>query len=343
MEAQGDLSLTVTTPAIHALDRVKFHPRFGSVATTLAQQAREAVVKANRGSARQPWWTPYGDAGRPSGAATALAVLALAGGSEKQRELARGGIGWLLNNPSEWVDRTETDMSVEDRAWQMMSFSLGMRAVLHPCAKESPTKAIYQRAIQYWDELWIDKAGAWSHHPGATPSTTGSFGVIVAARAVKRALPFDPASHLKIGPPARRSSGPRTLPRPRLTIRLTPSLQFVQIENQQGSTVVDTTIKGPAQWRVFETVALHHLKTADANDQLAQTISLTELAEKVGSSQEACARALARVNALLSKQADQNHNQFLPSLIEDIKPAGSLGGRYGLDEVDVVLLEDESS
>lgn len=340
MEPSGKFSFTVTMPAVHALDRLAFHPEYGKLSSTLAAHGRRAVVRENRGSDKRPWWTPYDEGAPPNGAATAMAVLTLAGGNDAERELARGGITWLLNNPHEWVNRTETDMLVEDRSWQMLSFSLGLRAVLHPCAKEAPTAAIYRSAVQYWDELWVEKAGAWSHHPGGIPSTTGSFGVVVAVRALRRAIPFDPAKALDIKIAGSRSASRKLLPRPPLTLTLWRSKKHIHIANQQGNTVAEGSIKGPAQWRVLELVARQHLRGSAANDQRTQTISLSQLSKEAGSKPEACAKAIDRLNKLLSKRADQNHHQFLPSLIEDISPSGSKGVHYGFDEVDVVVLDD---
>lgn len=340
MQPDGGFSFTVSMPAIHSLDRLSFHPEYGKLATVLAQDGRNAVVRDNRGSKTRPWWTPYGESAPPNGAATAMAVLTLAGGNDAQRELARGGIAWLLNNPSEWVDRTETDMSVDDRSWQMLSFSLGLRAVLHPCAKERPSESLYRSAIRYWEELWVDDAGAWSHHPGGIPSTTGSFGVIVAARALKRAFPFDPMKHLNVRLGSKRAARKQLLPRPPLTVTLTRSEKQVHIVNQHGNTMFEGTIRGPAQWQVLELVSLQHLRGSEANDQLAQTIPLEQLASEAKSNPEACAKAIGRLNKFLTRRADQNHSQFLPALIEDISPSGSSGPRYGLDEVNVVVLDD---
>src|SRR5829696_6752039 len=66
----GDFSFTVTMPAVHALDRLAFLPEYGKAASMLREQARRRVVGENRGTAAHPWWTPYGEGGQPSGAAT---------------------------------------------------------------------------------------------------------------------------------------------------------------------------------------------------------------------------------------------------------------------------------
>jgi hypothetical protein len=337
-EREEALSFTVTMPAVHALDRLVFHPEWGDVAGVLAARARENVVKHNRGSKNSPWWTPYGMGAKPSGAATAMAVLILAGGSDEQRSLARGGIQWLLNNPNEWVNHTETDMGMGDRLWQMMSFSLGLRAVLHPCAKESPSMSVFEAAVQYWDDLWVEEIGAWSHHPGNVPSTTGSFGVIVAYRALKRAFEFDPATHLRVKVRKKRSGG-GPQPRPPLTVRLSRGRRRVSIVNQLGATVVDQEVRGPSQWKVLEFVALRHHEAMGSKDQRRQTVTIDELVTVCGSSPEACVRAIKRVNQLLTKAAERNHGQFLPALIEDMKPRGALVG-YGFDEVDLIEFDD---
>ena len=332
----GELSLTTTMPAVHAFDRLAFHPEYGKVATVLAKQGRRAVVMANRGTKKAPWWTIHGDGGRPSGAATAMAILTLAGGSNSDRELARGGIAWLLSNPDHWIDRWEEDTQIEDRPWHMMSFSLGLRAVLHPCADEEPSPDLLRGAISYWDELWVEKQGAWAQYPGGVASTTGSFGVVVAARALKRAFPFDPAKAFDVTAGARRRSSKPSLPRPRVTVTLRAASKGVRIVNLQGTTIVDCEISGPIQWQVLELIARNHLAARESNDQADQTILLSEIASKLENSAEAAAKAIDRLNGSLTKAARQNR-YFLPALIEDISPPRSKGRRYGLDEADVTI------
>jgi hypothetical protein len=337
----GNFSLTVTTPAVHALDRLAFLPtEWGKAADTMRKEARLRVMRERRGSKKSPWWTPYGDRGKPSGAATAMAVLTLAGGGEPERDLARNAIGWLLKHPEEWVNHCESDTFVEDRSWQMLSFSLGLRAVLHPCAKESPDTEILRAAIEHWDDLWIEEANAWTHIPGAVPNTTGSFGVIVAARALKRAFDFDPATHM-LGARSKKAKRSKRipLPRPPLTVTLNPSGQRIHVVNQMGETMVKTKVKGPKQWLILEQVARRHLEGQATNDQSRQTISLTEL-KAHSPSAEAVTKAIDRVNALLSEVATKKYNQHLPSLIEDITPSGGEPG-FGFDRVDSVVFCDD--
>jgi len=342
VERGGDFSLTVSMPCVHALDRLAYHPRYGAVAELLRSQARQRVVRERRGAKALPWWTPYGDQGKPSGAATAMAVLTLAGGNNEERALARNGITWLLGNPQEWVDRCETDTNIDNRSWQMLSFSLAMRAVLHPCAKESPSKPILRSAVQHWDDLWVDTAGAWTHIPGDIPTTTGSFGVVVAARALKRSFEFDPATHLQVASRMKRSKR-RSHPRPPLSFTLYRSTQCIHIVNQRGDTVVKTKLKGQTQWRCLELIAKRHIEGATSNDQSRQTITLAELAKACENSAEACARAIHRLNSRLSREADKNNNRFLQTLIEDIDPSDGGERGVGFDEVECVVIEDAPS
>ena len=337
----GDFSLTVTMPAVHALDRLAFHPDWGKAADKMRTEARRRVVRERRGTKASPWWTPYGDRGKPSAAATAMAVLTLAGGDEAERDLARNAIAWLLKHPEEWVDRCETDTFIEDRSWLMLSFSLGLRAVLHPCAKESPDQEILRAAIEHWDGLWIEEANAWTHIPGDVPTTTGSFGVIVAARALKQAFAFDPATHM-LGTPTRRKRRTKGAPLPRLplTVALNRTHRCIHVVNQMGETMVKERIKGPTQWRMLELVAQRHLDGEASKDQSKQTVSLGELSKENDSSAEACEKAIDRVNTLLRQLAKKKHNQHLPSLIEDIVPSGGGEGSFGFDRVDSVVFDD---
>jgi hypothetical protein len=337
----GDFSFTVTMPAVRGLDRICRHPSYGKGASRLAAAARIALMRSNRGGSSQAWWTPYGDGAPPSAAATAMAVLILVGGNHAQRDVARSGVSWLLSNPNEWVDRIEPDMQIEDRAWQMMSFSLVIRAVMHPAAKVSPRTPVLRQAIHFFDELWVEQVGAWSHYRGGIASTTGSFAVIAAVHALKRAFEFDPIVHLETG----HRDGPgrstrRRVPRARLRLELASQDRMVRILNQHDETMVDCRIQGDSQWRVLEVVAMHHLEAEAQHDQMAQTIALDDLAAKVGTTTGATVKAISRVNKQLTRLADQNHNQFLPALIEDVRPKGSSGHRYGLEELDVVVVPD---
>jgi hypothetical protein len=164
---------------------------------------------------------------------------------------------------------------------------------------------------------------------------------MAAVDALKRAFEFDPIVHLETGHRygQGRSTRRRGL-RARLRLELAGQSRKVRILNQHDETVVDCRIQGDSQWRVLEVVATHHLEKAAQHDQMAQTIALDELAAKVGITTGATTKAISRVNNQLTRRADENHDQFLPALIEDIRPKGSSGHRYGLEELDVVLVQD---
>lgn len=339
-DRDGTFSLTVTMPAVHAFDRLSYHPTHGEAVTALAAEARRRVVREARGTKASAWWTPQGDAGQPSGATTAMAVLTLAAGTPDQRKVARAGIAWLLQHPEEWIAKCEADIHIENRSWQMLSFSLGLRAVLHPCADESPSQPILEAAIQHWDDLWIEEPGAWTHIPGDKPNTSGSFGVIVAARGLKRWFEFDPALHLNVKPRKRRR---KKKPEARSTLSLTidRERQEVKVVNQLGHLIVDTRIQGPKQWLMLQLVAERHHAGQGSNDQAQQTITLAELANANESSEEACVRAIERVNTRLSKWAKENGRQHLPTLIEDIRdPRGETADGFGFDTVESVDFVD---
>ncbi|HXF30234.1 MAG TPA: hypothetical protein VN522_01850 [Solirubrobacterales bacterium] len=333
-------SLTVTMPTVHAFDRLRHHPTYGDAAQGMADQARRRVVREARGTKASAWWTPYGDGGDPSGATTAMAVLTLAAGTPEQRKVARAGIAWLIQHPEEWVDRCEADIHVETRSWQMLSFSLGLRAILHPCADEAPPQRILEAAIRHWDDLWVEDPGAWSHTRGDKPNTSGSFGVMVAARALKRSFEFDPAVHLKVRPRRRRLKQ-KGEARFALSLTIDRDRRHVKVVNQIGHQVVDTTIQGATQWLMLKLVTERHLAGQGTNDQAKQTITLAELAAANESTEEACVRAIDRVNEVLSRWAKENGRQFLPTLIEPIKdPRGIAPDGFGFDQVESVVFVD---
>ena len=339
-DRDDSFSFTVTMPTVHAFDRLAHHPTYGVAVKAMADQARRRVVREAQGLKTSAWWTPYGDGGEPSGASTAMAVLTLAAGTPDQRRVARAGITWLLRNPEEWVDRCEADIHIETRSWQMLSFSLGLRAILHPCADKAPPQPILEAAIRHWDDLWIEDPGAWSHTPGDKPNTSGSFGVMVAARALKRSFEFDPAVHLRVRPRKRRAKK-KGEARSSLRLTIDRKRQHVKVVNQVGHLVVDTRIGGPKQWLMLRLVAERHRAGQGSNDQAEQKITLAELKRANESSEEACEKAIERVNEVLSKWAKENGKQFLPTLIEPIKdPRGLTADGYGFDQVESVDFAD---
>lgn len=170
--------------------------------------------------------------------------------------------------------------------------------------------------------------------------------MIMAVRALKRAFEFDPRAHLEMG--TRRQGPPRgsrhRKPRPRLRVELRPTIKSVRIWSHGAEPIVDLRVRGESQWIVLEAVACRHHEAQDENDQRTQTIALSELATALPSSNspDAAARAVSRINKLLTGHAWQNHNEFLPALIEDIRPSGSTERRYGLEEVDVTIVTSDS-
>ena len=76
-----------------------------------------------------------------------MAVLALTNGTPEQRVLARKGASWLMTNPGGWVRAIEPDLQLQDRPWSIMSFSLGLRAVLHPRIGIEATNPVLEPAI----------------------------------------------------------------------------------------------------------------------------------------------------------------------------------------------------
>jgi hypothetical protein len=333
----GELSYVSTLPAVHALDRLTLHPTLGTVAAELARDARTAVAFAVQRTHGRAWWTADGPGAPPSAGVTALAVLTLADGNPPQRELARSGIAWLLANPARWRTEVEPDRQLESRLWHIMSFSLGLRAILHPCGSVSASERVLEPAIRHLDALWDPETGAWGEFIGGKGTTSGSFAVVAAVRALKRAAEFDP--FVDLGYPIRVASrrfarGARS----RRTLQLYPDTQRVRIQDRDGTVLADGRLLGTSQWAILLHAAKHHIAKAPSGDQAVQTFSSAELAAITSVQPASVQRTIRRLNASLKDLvAEQRPREFLSDLIEDITPEGSGERKYGFDEVDIVI------
>jgi hypothetical protein len=335
----ADLSFTMTTPAIHALDRLRTHHRHGDDASRLTHNAREAFQRrANLVSGcQQAWWTPYDEGADPSAAATILAVLALTNGPPTQRDLARQGANWLMAHPECWVTGIEPDRQLDDRQWSIMSFSLGLRALLHPRIGIQPTNPTLRPAIQHLSGLWVDEKNGWAVIRGWRPTTTGCFAVVSAVHALKRAFDFDPEQHLLGFEP---EAGPEPPPaRSPLAITLSLAEQHVLIEDQAGECLVSCNIRGGAQWRVLVAIAKQHLSAQD--DEVAQAIPVEALAARFGVKPSSVARTVRRVNEKLSDEATMS-GCHLQGLIEHVVAGDTTQNRYGFEQVEEVILREHA-
>lgn len=353
------LSLTMTAPVLDGLDRLQFHPVYGEEATHLAGRARSAIVRRAQNGRGTSWWNPHDDA--PDSAATIHAVLALTKGGARQRALARRGVKWLMENPGYWVESIQPDRHLYDRLWNIMSFSLGLRAVLNPCTGVRPTDERLRPAVAHLSKLWVETTDArgshmfgWADYPGGFPTTTGCFAVVMAVRALKRAHGFDPDRDiLGEGLTADRSwtSDPslwREQPdadqeRGRLhsPFRLTlfRAARVVEITNTQDHFTFKCELSDASQWGLLEMLADQHV-TAKRRDLLAQSISVHELAERRQIPLGTTVDLIDALNAELARASESAGGDFLPDLVEHIVPGETSENRYGFERVDIQIVDE---
>lgn len=330
------LSYVVTMPAVSALDRFTYHPDLGGPSRALAAGARAAVARSasSRGTSTQRYWGQPDQPDTPHSGLTALAVLTLADGSADDQRMARAGITWLMSHVSEWAESAHLDEQITDCHWWILSYSLGIRAVLHPVGDVSPADHRLRAAFKTLGGLWMEEFSAWSHTPGprARPSTTGSFAVITAVRAIKRSRlsdPFAPMPNIKW----RRASAlhPRAPTADYYTMSIHREDHSVRVADAIHGVVLECNIVGDKRWPLLLALAERHHANAGTRDQRAQTMTERELAVSLGVEPDSVRTSVTRLNRYLSERAVG----FLPGLVERITPSDGLEPAYGFDEVSI--------
>ena len=186
-------SIISTSAAIAGLARVCPYAKFGDDAQSLLRDARKIVGTLRHetgGTKPKTYWSLDVREVRDSWAATAMAVISLAGGSPHDRKLAAQGAEWLRDNVRKWQTEVETGGGIHP-SWRHMSFSLALRAVVR--AGREPSVGEIKRVVGYLDALWIDDVGLWARgRPDADSSTSGAYAVVAAYEAYANARRFDP-------------------------------------------------------------------------------------------------------------------------------------------------------
>lgn len=345
------ISLPATMAAVHGLDRLAPIARgiYGQNCMQTSAAARDAIMLAAVPAGAGVFWKQLpGGAACPG--ATSLAVLTLAGGSRSHREVARQGLEYLRAHRNEWTTSVHVDDQLEQLTWRIMSFSLGLRALLHPFATKGPTKRTIQEVVAHFDDLWDDRTGAWAVQQGQDASTTGSYAVLAAVRALKNAWPFDPVSAHGLPKSKRTATKPASqvatngsAARQR-QVRLAPDKQAIWISDPEisdGEFFVAWDSKAKSQWGILEAMLLLKQKAneSDRPDQYDYTLSPEELAayaKSAGIDPDTVDRTIRRINEKIAEAAAVVRIPSFPALIEKIVPGDSKEVRYGIEETKVV-------
>lgn len=348
------LSLPATMPAVHGLDRMAPFARgsYGRRCADVAEEARDEIVRISEESSKGTFWRQRHNT-TPCSGATSLAVLTLAGGSNAHRKVAAQGIEYLQHTAKDWTTVVHVDEQLDQLTWRIMSFSLGLRALLHPCAAQGAPKKAIGEVITHFDDLWDDQAGAWAVQQGHDASTTGSYAVVAAVRALKNSWSFDPADAYRI--PVRPGRGKRADTRPvssrsgfPRTVRLLPERRGIAIRDPELSDQefeVAWDGKANSQWGMLNALLDRRAKASanPAADQYDYTLSPTELAGFARSREVDTAsvdRTIRRINEKVAEGASSNRIGSFPALIERIVPGDSRDVRYGIEETEILPADE---
>lgn len=350
-----DISLPATMAAVHGLDRMVPLARgaYGAKCERAAHEAREAIIAAAEKSKEGPFWCQR-RGGTPCPGATSLAVLTLAGGNPKHRGLASEGFEYLRAHNKDWTTSVHVDDQLDQLTWRIMTFSLGLRALLHPCAANPIGRPIVRKVVAHFDALWDEATGAWAVQQGHDASTTGSYAVLAAVRALKNAWEFDPHAVYKVprkaeprpakglGSGRGGSANGKAATR---QVRLLSGRRAVYIQDPELSPqefYVLWDAKANSQWEIFSRLLE---RKAQANrkgnpSQYDYTLSVSELAEKSGVRISTVERTIRRINERIAEAAAREARiRVFPRLVEKIIPGDSDQIRYGVEETDVVQVE----
>jgi hypothetical protein len=338
------MSLPVTMVAAHALERFAIYTRDRrGRAEALVNEARDEIARAAEGRTSQRWWAQVPGEEKCPGA-TCLAVLTLARGEDRHRECARRGIAWLAANPEMWTDQVHYDDHIESRTWRIFSFSLGLRALLHPCAPRAVNDPTIGKVIKHCYKIWNNEEGGWSDRPGGNATTAGSYAVVSATHALKRAWPFDPAEMLGLQPPPGSRAAHR--PRPLRILYVCEPERTIRVTTERDELLVESKIAGKSQWTILKALSkrLDSAARKGSNDQTEQTMSLADLAELCGDGEtstqpESARKTIERLNLKLKQKAAERGVRNFVDLIEDHFPPGTNEKWAALEEIEVRFVD----
>lgn len=354
----GAISLPATMAAVYGLDRLPPYVR-GSLAArcnAASSAARDAVAEHAYGSGTQSYWKQR-SGGKACPGATGLAVLTLAGGSPDHRQLAAQGINYLLANPDDWTGSVHLDQHLDQLTWRIMSFSVCLRAVLHPCSGQTPTESVKAAVIEHMDSLWSEKTGAWAVEQGNDASTTGSYAVAAAVRALKNAWEYDPA--IEISPRRRAQSKRRSKKkspasesqRRRRVIEVWEWDRRIRIAEEIGPEQHDFFVrwdeKATSQWPMLvallrRTEQAAGIPNPNQHDSTLSWAELVEYSNNGAASWPTIERTIDRINEKIRDTAIETR-RFPPfqDLIERIVPGDTEEVHFGLEEAEVTFHQDQ--
>jgi hypothetical protein len=343
----GPLWLPVTMVAVHALDRLALYTSndaFNKV-RQLTNRARDHVTSEGRKHNRHQMYWMQAPTGEPCPGTTSLASLILARGSREHRDAARAGINWLASNPGEWAQRIHHDNQVDSRVWRILSFSLGLRALLHPCAPHDVTDPAVTSVVQHIATLWNEEQHGWADLPGFEASTSGSYAVVSAIHTLKKAWPFDPFRAL--GVRAKRGHGRgHGPPRANRILYIIASERAIRVDDRFGDIEVQTRIRGDSQWAFLEELATRHesAEKRGCTDLDEMTLGLEEFARAckggTGAQLPSAIKTIDRLQDKLAAEAREQRKPDFLKLIEDHVPPGTTEQRYALEEIEVKFVDE---
>lgn len=342
-KGDGPLWLPGTMVAVHALERLGMYsqPTAAAKIAAAVDMARQHIAENAHacGKGRCHWQQVVG--GGECAGATSLAVLTLARGSQKQRDVARAGIDWLAANRDQWTEHVHVDKQVESRTWRILSYGLGLRALMHPCGERDFSDPAVAEVVMHLDRLWREDDQGWAEDLGMHASASGSYAVISAIHTLKRVWPFDPFEQLGLRIKPTQSQGRR--PRGHRVMFVCESQKSIHLQDDSGELIVQAPIPGKAQWPLLLCVAKRHFEAVKrgASDDTDRTISLEEYADLSGGIKpEAVARTRDRLHQHLSRQAKKQTRRNLIELIEDHVSPGSPERRFALENIEVHFVEE---
>ncbi len=355
------LSLPATMPAVLGLDRFAPYARgdLGRKCIQCSRDARAAIAAAAVGSGEWRFWRQL-PGGEACPGATSLAVLTLAGGTKEERDLAGLGINYLLANPDDWTTQVHDDQQLKQLIWRIMTFSVGLRAVLHPCARQKVNDDVVRAVVAHMDSLWSEEGEGWAFVQGGIPTTTGSYAVAAAVRALKNASEFDPfAQYLgkkRFRPTAARkvkgsrNGGMGAQKSRRIDVWEAERKITIKVENPPGQEFsAKWDARAKSQWatlmallkRQVHAQEVRRQKAAKENDRQSDaTLSvaaLMEYSQGKAANAKSVERTIKRINAKVAETAWEAKLHF-QYLIEPMAVGDSeVDMEYGMEETEVVF------
>jgi hypothetical protein len=331
-----------TMVAVHALERLGIYSStaLAHEIQALTKKARDHIVENGlRTSGNRMHWTQI-VGGNACPGATSLAVLTLARGSEHHRDAARAGIEWLSANRELWTRHVHIDNLIDKRLWRIQSFSLGLRALMHPCGERDVGDPAVAEVVSHFNSLWRDGNHGWADEPGLEASMSGGYAVISAVQTLKRVWDFDPYEHLGILMQHRgkvKSPPPRA---PRI-LNVCTNERSIRIEDDRGDLILQTRLGGKAQWPFVLMLANRHHEAVSkgTTNKTEMTISLDEYARALKTKPESVIRTRRRLHEKLVKEARKLSQRAFVELVEDHFPPETTELRFALEEIEVHFVD----